>query len=422
MFRTMIGTFALACLVFAASPPTSPTAPPNHSYSPMTPPPGPFNLLSPSNGSTGQGTSGTLTWSSSSNTLFYSVYLGTDPQPNWVADTTATSYHYHGLDSNTTYYWGVLAVGNGGSTRSTPFAFHFTTVGVQPPPAPTPVLPTNGSSVNTQSPTFEVQPVDGADGYCFRVYKDGNAIGDFCPSSNSGQWPDTLENGVTYTWSCRAHNAAGYGPFFTPHWSFTVAVLLPAPTPVLPSNGTSVNTQSPTFEVQPADGADGYCFRVYKDGNAIGDFCPSSNSGQWPDSLENGVTYTWSCRAHNSAGYGAFFSPHWSFTVDAPGIAEGTSLDSDCTGFGLREIGPNPFRWSTSIRYGLPRDGSVKLRILNSSGAVVRTLRAGAGQRGMHRVVWDGTDERGERVGKGVYFCSLESGEDKSLMKVVRLE
>ncbi|MCX6841868.1 MAG: hypothetical protein NTX53_06275 [candidate division WOR-3 bacterium] len=132
-------------------------------------------------------------------------------------------------------------------------------------------------------------------------------------------------------------------------------------------------------------------------------------------------TYHWYVVAKNAAGE-TECNARFSFATTPTAVREEASSTLGRYSFGLDGASPNPFRRYTSISYALPRDGSVKLRILSSSGAVVRTLRDGLGQKGLQRVVWNGMDDRGVRVGKGVYFCSLEAGEERSLKKVVRLE
>jgi hypothetical protein len=70
---------------------------------------------------------------------------------------------------------------------------------------------------------------------------------------------------------------------------------------------------------------------------------------------------------------------------------------------------PNPFRDATEIFFSLDRSGSTYLRIYDARGQLVRNLIEGRRLRGAHSAVWDGTDDRGNRVGSGVYFYELVS-------------
>ena len=75
----------------------------------------------------------------------------------------------------------------------------------------------------------------------------------------------------------------------------------------------------------------------------------------------------------------------------------------------LAQNSPNPFNPSTSIRYSVSEFGSVKIRIYNAGGALVRTLVDAPHGAGAYTARWDGTDDSGRRVGSGVYFYQIES-------------
>lgn len=71
---------------------------------------------------------------------------------------------------------------------------------------------------------------------------------------------------------------------------------------------------------------------------------------------------------------------------------------------------PNPFKSSTTIRFVLPQPGQVELKVLDTSGRLVRTLEAGELPAGPHDASWDGRDEHGSPLSSGVYFCVLRAG------------
>jgi flagellar hook assembly protein FlgD len=76
----------------------------------------------------------------------------------------------------------------------------------------------------------------------------------------------------------------------------------------------------------------------------------------------------------------------------------------------LEQNYPNPFNPSTTISFQLPVVSEVKLAIYNSNGQLVRALHSGEMAAGRHRVVWDGRDNRGQRVASGVYLYALKAG------------
>ncbi|MDH7515824.1 MAG: choice-of-anchor D domain-containing protein [Bacteroidota bacterium] len=67
---------------------------------------------------------------------------------------------------------------------------------------------------------------------------------------------------------------------------------------------------------------------------------------------------------------------------------------------------PNPFSTRTTISLTVPVEGNVTVRIHDGLGRVVRILASELMERGIHRLIWDGTDETGGTVPAGVYRCN----------------
>lgn len=83
---------------------------------------------------------------------------------------------------------------------------------------------------------------------------------------------------------------------------------------------------------------------------------------------------------------------------------------------------PNPFRERAFLSFQVARvAGPVRVTVYDVAGRVVRTLAAGPMDPGPHELVWDGTDDRGETVASGVYYCALEAGDVRSNRSVVVL-
>jgi endonuclease/exonuclease/phosphatase family metal-dependent hydrolase len=95
--------------------------------------PGPFNLLTPADGSVNTSLTTTLTWSASSAATTYTVKVSLAPDLSSpivnVSGVTGTSYVIGGgaLTECQQYYWGVTAVNSAGSRASTPTSFGFRT-------------------------------------------------------------------------------------------------------------------------------------------------------------------------------------------------------------------------------------------------------------------------------------------------------
>lgn len=83
---------------------------------------------------------------------------------------------------------------------------------------------------------------------------------------------------------------------------------------------------------------------------------------------------------------------------------------------------PNPFGTGVVIRYGLPGASPVSLRIYSAAGKLVRTLSHGMQPAGTYGVAWNGCDDAGRAVGRGVYYCRLVADGFTAERKLVKLE
>jgi hypothetical protein len=82
---------------------------------------------------------------------------------------------------------------------------------------------------------------------------------------------------------------------------------------------------------------------------------------------------------------------------------------------------PNPSGAATAFRFSLPRQGPVRLEVLDPMGRRVRRLYAGSLSAGPHELSWDGRDEQGSGVAAGIYWVRIEAGAESATRKVVRM-
>ncbi len=68
---------------------------------------------------------------------------------------------------------------------------------------------------------------------------------------------------------------------------------------------------------------------------------------------------------------------------------------------------PNPFNPTTNIRFNIPENAHVTLRIIDLRGNLVTTLIDGELQQNQYEVTWNGKDANNRIVGNGVYFYQL---------------
>ncbi|MGQ9561478.1 MAG: T9SS type A sorting domain-containing protein [Candidatus Oleimicrobiaceae bacterium] len=78
--------------------------------------------------------------------------------------------------------------------------------------------------------------------------------------------------------------------------------------------------------------------------------------------------------------------------------------------FSLDQNYPNPCNPMTEIRYQLPEQCSVRLRVYNLMGQEVMRLVDKVEAAGMHAVRWLGRDALGRKLASGVYIYRLEAG------------
>jgi len=96
--------------------------------------------------------------------------------------------------------------------------------------------------------------------------------------------------------------------------------------------------------------------------------------------------------------------------------------DAEIVRFGLGPISPNPFTDDAVIAYSAPSSSGLSIGIYDVNGRLIRALRSGGVSAGTHQVTWDGRDENGARVARGVYFCRMNAGEFSATEKVVLLK
>jgi len=84
---------------------------------------------------------------------------------------------------------------------------------------------------------------------------------------------------------------------------------------------------------------------------------------------------------------------------------------------------PNPFNPSTTIQFNLPEAGRVTLDIFNLKGQKVKRIADDSFEKGLHSVVWQGTDHIEKTVASGVYFVRMNvNGKNSSIRKMLLLK
>jgi len=123
------------------------------------------------------------------------------------------------------------------------------------------------------------------------------------------------------------------------------------------------------------------------------------------DAVVSGTRYEYVLVAHAASG-STFTSQRAGVTVPSAALV-------------LRQNAPNPFTQSTMIGITLPERAEIDVAVFDVTGRRVATIAAGARDAGEHDLVWNGTDDAGQRVGAGVYFYRLEAGNQTLTRKLL---
>ena len=123
----------------------------------------------------------------------------------------------------------------------------------------------------------------------------------------------------------------------------------------------------------------------------------------------------------SSANYIAYIG-FWHPYPIGPGIEEDLLFSRSIPiVFSLSQNYPNPVTRSTTIKYGLPQETDVDIRVFNSAGQQIRTLVKENQDPGYYKVNWDLRGVSGDQMPSGVYFYRIRAGNFVQTRKMVIL-
>lgn len=161
-------------------------------------------------------------------------------------------------------------------------------------------------------------------------------------------------------------------------------------------------------------------------GTSTGVFSTSALKGvatQWrhegPDEIGNVVVTMLKARTVDGALYAATHG-NGVYKIHIP---EMEHVVPEITGddLTLGPLYPNPFSDRLNISFVIPEDGPVRIKIFTTTGQLVRTLLWATQFAGENIVFWDGLNESGYPVNRGVYICKLEYANKALSEKIVYL-
>ena len=83
------------------------------------------------------------------------------------------------------------------------------------------------------------------------------------------------------------------------------------------------------------------------------------------------------------------------------------------------EVSPSLFNGSTIVNWQMRLDGTADLKVYDAGGRVVRTLASGPCRAGSYTTVWNGADNAGRRLARGIYFVRLSTPDQTVKVKTV---
>src|SRR3989339_307131 len=310
-------------------------------------------LALPTDATTGQTLSPTLSWNTATGAATYHVQVSTSNifASILLEDSTlvTTSRAVTGLSNNTVYYWRVRAK-NAGGVSAWASAWSFTTI-IAAPAVPLLALPTDATTGQTLSPTLSWNTATGAATYHVQVSTSNIFASILLEDSTlvtTSRAVTGLSNNTVYYWRVRAKNAGGVSAWASA-WSFTTIIAAPAvPLLALPTDATTGQTLSPTLSWNTATGAATYHVQVSTSNIFASILLEDSTlvtTSRAVTGLSNNTVYYWRVRAKNAGGVSAWASA-WSFTtiIAAPAVPL-LALPTDATTG--QTLSP-PLSWNTA--------------------------------------------------------------------------
>jgi methionine-rich copper-binding protein CopC len=128
--------------------------------------------------------------------------------------------------------------------------------------------------------------------------------------------------------------------------------------------------------------------------------------------LDNGVIYTYQLATVDFGGQVEMYDV----------LVSATPTEMLPTAFALSQNYPNPFNPNTEIKYQIPENSRVALKIYNVMGQEVVSLMDKDLKAGYYTATWDARNASGHEVSAGIYFCTMQAGEFSQTVKMVLLK
>ncbi len=233
--------------------------------------------------------------------------------------------------------------------------------------------------------------------------------------TNSSKVYRSTDLGVTWSSASTGTAVNSYGLRFNSATHGMAGFEAPGKTSRSTDGGTSwvAATAAGTGQVTGAGGVSGTEFWVTSGTNV---YYTSNHGTAWTAAANNGYTGTTSLWAINMTSPVTGNTYGWAVGASGSIVRYRRITDDVASGsteiptvYALDQNFPNPFNPSTTIRFALPEQATVSLKIYNLLGQEITTLAEGDMPAAFHSVVWNGRNNSGAQVATGMYFYRFEA-------------
>jgi photosystem II stability/assembly factor-like uncharacterized protein len=321
------------------------------------------------------------------------------------------------LQNSTQYFWRVRA-----KNLAVPSLYsgtmRFTTSAPSAPTAPNLVSPANNSIGSSLTPLMNWDSTVNASSFRVQISSDSLfATSNFDTTLGVTQVTvpaGKLTNNVKYFWRVMSSGPGGNSAWSTV-WKFTTTMPAPAaPNLVSPANNSIGSSLTPLMNWDSTVNASSFRIQVSSDSLfATSNFDTTLSVTQVTvpaGKLTNNVKYFWRVMSSGPGGNSAW-SAVWNFKPLLTGISGMNEIPAE---FKLYNNYPNPFNPSTTIKYDLPENGFVKIRVFDITGQEVNTLVNEQKQAGRYEITFNAAS-----LSSGVYFYRIEAGKFTEMKKMV---
>jgi len=346
------------------------------------------------------------------------IRKSSDAGSNWIGQVSNTSYYLNGINFSDTNNG--TAVGDYGTI------VHTTTGGWLLPNTVSLASPSNGITCFslTGNLSWGAVPPPVAN-YHVQIALNNtftNIVLDtnYLMSTNYTIRAGALSNTTVYYWRVMANNQVGPGPWSAVRSIITTNPIPAAPLLVSPPNNSTNTSLTPLLDWDSSAASMTYRLRISTDSNFAILVIDTGNititsfnvpfGKLWPN-----IKYYWKVNGNNTCITGPY-SAAWNFrTMNVSGLTQNGNTVPKV--FKLYNNYPNPFNPVTQIKFDIPADNFVEIKLYNILGEEVKTLVSEYKEAGSYNYRY-----YPEGLASGVYIYKIKAGNFTDVKKLVLLK